>query len=677
MMTTTNASTHHHISHKNHERILRHYHLAAPLMARLFGGAPLVYAAYPRGLESYVVFHGALSRLPPGELPTIDVATRRGVHTYITFSKRAMETLLAHSSAVEFHGWGCTAGDPARARFGRILLEQDAHNRRSLAEAAAFVSELLAQFKLRAIPLLEGKRGIALWIPLSGSPTYEAVRAVFHAFCREVVKANPTWFSVEPNTIAAGRVHLHVGSNAPGRYSCLPYSLRGDDALPVCAPLSWNELEKLGDGDITAETFPQRLATAGDVFSDQLASIGDQSLPAFEVLRSLRQGTNATHGRPVEPHGHTLRAVAEVLQDGKPRDAKTILADALARHLLPPGTKEKWIYTALLEYIVRTSGHGHKPFVVQDIDRRFRLNEPADDWPPIPPPPVQPPDDATQALIDRLASTAHGADPTAFELAVCDALAHLGFVATHVGGHDNPDGYADAPLGVFGYRTMVECKTGGTVVHSPDAVEASKFKQRFGAAVCAIVGSAFTEKLELVSELQTHGVSAFTVDDVQRLLRIGSNPYEMRPLFEPGFASDRMGDLLWERLHGTAKRVGLICEYLRESGWAAQVAFAKAQQHGESSEAPRLTADAAMLLVDQRLADEGSTAACTRDDVLAAFAHLTSPCVGNAVWSDAKEAIVIAAEPSAPLSMTAAGASFDCGAARLRSGWTHRRLRSG
>jgi hypothetical protein len=259
-------------------------------------------------------------------------------------------------------------------------------------------------------------------------------------------------------------------------------------------------------------------------------------------------------------------------------------------------------------------------------------------------PPMPLPDAATQALMDRLASTARGVDPTAFELAVCDALSHLGFVTTHVGGHDNPDGYADAPLGVLGYRTMLECKTGGTVVHSPDAVEASKFKQRFGAAVCAIVGSAFTEKLELVSELQTHRVSAFTIDDVQRLLRIGSNPYEMRPLFEPGFASDRMGDLLWERVHGTAKRIGLICEYLRVSGWAAQVAFAKAQRHGESSEAPRLTVDAAMLLVDQRLADEGSTAACTRDDVLAAFAHLTSPCIGNAVWTDStKEAIVVTA----------------------------------
>jgi hypothetical protein len=367
--------------------------------------------------------------------------------------------------------------------------------------------------------------------------------------------------------------------------------------------------------------------------------------------------TDPTHGRPIEPQGHTLRAVRIILQDGKPRDAKQILAEAIARHLLPPSTKEKYIYTALLEYIVRTSGHGHRPFVVQDSFRRFRLNEPPDEWPPGRSPPMRAPDAATQALIDRLGSTARGGDPDAFELAVCDAFAQLGFVATHLGGRSNPDGYADAALGVLEYRTMLECKTGGTVVSNPDALEAAKFKEAYGAQVCAIVGSRFSEKVELSTELQTHGVAAFCVEDLQQLLRVRSNPLEMRPLFDPGFASDRIGDLLWERLHGLAKRVRLIGEYVCEDGWTAQLAYAKSGHPREASQAPRLTVDAAMLLVDQRLASEGTTATCTRAEVEQAFADLTSPRDGRAVWtSDARDAIVVTSAP------------FDCGAARLRSG---------
>ena len=42
---------------------------------------------------------------------------------------------------------------------------------------------------------------------------------------------------------------------------------------------------------------------------------------------------------------------------------------------------------------------------------------------------------------------------------MCDAFALLWFKATHVGGNRNPDAYADAVLGPFGYRFMIECKT--------------------------------------------------------------------------------------------------------------------------------------------------------------------------------------------------------------------------
>ena len=641
-MTTLTAPVHH-ISHADRERILAYYRVAQPLLLQHFGGTPMVYAAYPRGLENYAVYHGAVHAKPAGNLPTVEVLTGAGPRTFVALSQRAMDWMLAHTSAVEFYGWGCTQSDPTRARFARILLELDPHNRQSLAHAALALREHLRAQKLQAIPVDAGGRGLALWIPLDGALHYDAVRAWLHAFCVIAVVTDPNRFTLEPNTIRSGRVHLHITSNAPGRYSALPYSLRGDADLPVCAPLTWDEIAA-GMSPITEQAFPQRLATLGDVFAAELARIGEQSLPGAPTLAAAPK-----HARPIEPQGHTLRAVAAVLQDGKPRDVKQLLAEAVARGLLPPETKPKWIYTALLEYIVRTSGHGHKPFVVQDSDRRFRLNEPRDDWPSLEPPPTPPLDPSTQALIDRLAQTAHGDDPAAFELAVCDAFAHLGFVTTHVGGHDNTDGYADAPLGALGYRTMLECKSGPEVVHEADAVEASKFKDRFGAQVCALVGSKFTQELELASELQTHGVAAFCLEDLQQLLRVRSNPHEMRPLFEPGFVSDRIDDLLWERLHGRTKRVMLIASYVWDEGWNAQVAFAKAGPAPVVAQAPRLTVDAAMLLVDQRLAEEGASAACARTEVEDAFAYLTNPLVGRAAWlDDRRDALVVCAPLEVP-----------------------------
>src|SRR5262249_44726992 len=156
-----------------------------------------------------------------------------------------------------------------------------------------------------------------------------------------------------------------------------------------------------------------------------------------------------------------------------PRDAKALLAEALARKLVPANTTYHYIYTALIEYIARQLGRGRKPPIVQDAQRRFQIDEPLDDWPTVPPAA----DDAAaiDELCQRLEPPAPGADPAAFEVAVCDAFARLGFLTQHLGQHGQPDGIADAILGTQGYRLLLECKTAKSVVTEPDAAEAAKF----------------------------------------------------------------------------------------------------------------------------------------------------------------------------------------------------------
>ena len=344
--------------------------------------------------------------------------------------------------------------------------------------------------------------------------------------------------------------------------------------------------------------------------------------------------------------GANIRAAVAVLADGKPRDADELLAAAVARGLLAPGVSRKHLYIALTQYIARTKGVGRVPLIAQDPDRRFRANHPADDWPePRRPLAPRPPPAAAAALTDRLRATATGPDPDAFERAVCDAFAALGFVARHIGGHDAPDGTLDAPLGPLGYRVMLECKTGHSgKVTDPDAAEAAKWRDDYHADHAILIGPGFGADTQLQSELATHQVSAWTADDLIALLGSGANPAEIRPLLAPGFAEDRVADALWERAHGRAKRVAVIAETLVDAGWEAQVAGA-----GNRADAPHLNEDAAMLLVDARLRTGGAHLACSRDDVRAAFAYLTSPLVAQAVWLDpAATTIVISSGPLEP-----------------------------
>jgi DNA primase len=594
-------------------RVLAHYRLTASLIEASLSGAPIVYRNYPNGIDKTGFFHV----------------------TAVPLSANKLLWLIHAKYAIEFYTWAPLEAEGDRLKFARVLLEPPsgvAFERVKLA-AIALRALLFDPHKLEAIPLLDGGHGIALWIPLADAPHAADVRHWLRTFANRAAALHPDLISTEFNTHADGRVHAHVSSNAAGHYSAAPYSLRAQ-GLTVCAPIHWDELGSFASAAaVTASRIPGRLRDRGDVFALELAPI------AAQRLGSPTSGAVQMRTTP-EPRGHIITAAIEILGDGKARDARQLLQEALARKLVPPNTTYHYVYTSLIEYIARQLGRGRKPPILQDAQRRFRINEPLDDWPDLVPAPPPRRDDASQALCDRLEATGTGDDPAAFEAAACDAFAHLGFLTQHLGQRAQPDGIADAILGSLGYRVLIECKTAKHIVTQPDAAEAAKFRDAFKADRCVLVGPDFSDETELLQELQTHRVTALTVPDIQTLLHVGANALEVKRILEPGYAGDVLSDLLWERRHGRAKRVATIAHLVACEGWRAQQTAAS---QGGPGNAPRLTADAAMLLVDAALKAAGSAQACAREDVEQACAWLASPNVGAAIQNDG--ALVILAPP--------------------------------
>src|SRR5947209_5795191 len=341
--------------------------------------------------------------------------------------------------------------------------------------------------------------------------------------------------------------------------------------------------------------------------------------------------------------GVNLRATLAVLADGKPRTAHEIVEAAIARHLLPHSSTGRVLYVSLLQYLARAKGWGGVQLIVQDPERRFRANHPVDAWPePDEPLPVRSAVPDIDGYEKRLRELAHGDDPEAFERAICSAFDALGFVSRHIGGKGAPDGVLEAPLGQLAYRVMLECKTAsGAAVPHPDAAEAAKWRDAYGGDYSIIIGPSFGEAdAEFTSELDLHRVSAWTVDDLVAALRIAADPDELRAVFAPGYAEDHLPALVWERTHGRAKRVAVTAQLIREVVWRRQVAVL-----GHRDDAPVISEDAAMLLVDEELEKRGSTAVSTRDDVRAAFAHLTSPLVRAARWLDEPGGAIVVIHP--------------------------------
>ncbi len=226
-------------------RVLAHYARAAPLLEASFSGSPIVFADFPRGL------HG-----PP-----------RFRVTHIPFSSARLGWLVQREYAIEFHSWAPLPGEPERLRFGRILLEPTGRAGFSrVKEGALALREHLLAADLDAIPLVDGVGGVALWLPFSEAPPANRVRTKLQRLCLR--------------TAAAHRhVHIDTATNAAGRYSPLPYSLRGMPNLPVCSPVEWEELERLRTPVVcSAESFPVRLAERGDLFATAAASLAQQRL---------------------------------------------------------------------------------------------------------------------------------------------------------------------------------------------------------------------------------------------------------------------------------------------------------------------------------------------------------------------------------------------------------------
>ncbi len=122
--------------------------------------------------------------------------------------------------------------------------------------------------------------------------------------------------------------------------------------------------------------------------------------------------------------------------------------------------------------------------------------------------------------------------------------------------------------GVLGYRVMIECKS-GTAVHGPNIYEAAKYKDVYKATYCALVGPDFGDQVEIIQECKNHGVSAWSIDDIEALIRMNANALDMEALFQPGIiAADALEDLIWEQHHGRAKRIRIIAQIIRDAGWS-------------------------------------------------------------------------------------------------------------
>lgn len=606
--------------------LVAHYRQVVPWLLPHAENTPLVVSLYPRGLDQQPAFLASLHADPPATMHAIDVPSQHGTLRYLAFDERSVLWEI-HRGAFEVHSWTPLWRDPERARFARIILAPTSSDGLALAKnAATHLRAALAERRLDAVVGID-PNGATLWIPFEDGPHYEPLRAWLHELADEVVAAHPAVFTYahEPN-----HVRIDVGSNASGRWSAWPYSIRGNAALTMLTPVSWTDL---------AAAAPATLKTTlkDDIFGNEVARIKPQRFSSLQPASIALLAVNAA-----DSHSHVVSALKQLLADGKAHAAEDLCAAGIAAKLLPPGTKAKYIVNAVRGLIGRQQLRGERADFVELADGRFRLNVPVEPFSSEHQPPVVNPE--VEALCQRLTATANrkiapgpddvGNTGAPFERAVADAFTRLGLIAVRDGRHAAPDVVATAPLGASAFTLVAECKSFESTnphVQWVAASEAARFRDQVDAQYAILIGAGFPGDKPLDDELQAHDVALWDVADLIALLRAdAAHPIawpELIPLLAAGRVTERVTDFIFEHGHGARQRASVVLRFMLEEGLSYQRSLCQSDTQVQQVKAT-LSVDSLTLLVNQRLEREGDLARASQDDIRAAIAVAASPLVG-------------------------------------------------
>jgi DNA primase len=247
--------------------VLAHYERVADLIAANFPLAPVVPVYYPDGLDAGARYGGCVhdDQPVPASVPTVQVAFPKRPRRYVAATAGSL-LWLVQRGAIDVGSWTPSPHDPNRLGYARIMLSpRGGATHEHVVFAMLGLRTVLLHYGVEAIPVLDGFAGAALFIPFNDAPAYDVVRVWLHEVVDAAVAHSPNLITADPHDQRSERVHANVGSNAPGRFSSLPYALIGSAQLGMVTPIHWHELGTVGNGHFTAANSDERLLD-GDVF---------------------------------------------------------------------------------------------------------------------------------------------------------------------------------------------------------------------------------------------------------------------------------------------------------------------------------------------------------------------------------------------------------------------------
>lgn len=271
--------------------LIQYYASVAPVLLPHLADRAISMSRYPDGWDGPTFYEKRAPGHQPKWMKTAPLYTDSvaGTIDFLLAADRESLMWFASMACIEVHPWHSRHQTPETPDYA--IFDFDPAEGSEWAQVVAGAKLLrvaLDRLGLPSYPKLSGARGLHVYVPVERKYSYARVRRFVEEVGRYLVAANPTDLTMEwDKPKRRGKIFIDHNRNAYGQTIASVYSVRPRPGAPVSAPIRWEELDRLRNGDVTIANLWERLQRHGDLFAAVVG--GGVELEGAETALGLDQ----------------------------------------------------------------------------------------------------------------------------------------------------------------------------------------------------------------------------------------------------------------------------------------------------------------------------------------------------------------------------------------------------
>jgi bifunctional non-homologous end joining protein LigD len=262
-------------------QVIDYYARVATVMLPHVRDRPLTMKRFPNGIDHKFFFEKHVPSHAPSWVhhQAVPSTSKGDVVDYPVVCDRPTLVWAANLAAIEFHVplWHVGRRRVLPAPPDHMVFDLDPGPGATIVECcrvAAIVADLLDEGRSGCWPKTSGSKGMQLYVPLKGRPTWDKIRDRAHGIATQLEQDRADLVvSNMRKALRPGKVLIDWSQNHPAKTTVAVYSLRGREEPTVSTPITWDEVDACaGSGDptdlrFTADLVLQRIEDHGDLFA--------------------------------------------------------------------------------------------------------------------------------------------------------------------------------------------------------------------------------------------------------------------------------------------------------------------------------------------------------------------------------------------------------------------------